>query len=332
VSVATSVLHLIRRRTRAFFLLEDRQKQSVELAPAKFETMRLYFSAATRRLQAAQDLKGSSHPAEALPLYQQGSLLMALAFLVSKSRDVDVATLAPSEAFGQLGTALAEAAIKTPADFETAKQILLSRDPLAFDRLSPDELRRQADVLETTANWLATLVDVRSGHELKVARFIRLTVTVVAALGILIWLSIKIFSPKNIAFNKPVTSSSVHPSYGAPAQGANDGSKSGRFDFCSAEEELPWWMVDLQKTVRIGEVKVFGRGDCCYDQSIPLALEASDDGTTFRQIAERTTPFSESNPWVIRPDALTTRFIRLRTERRSVLVLTEVEVYAKKGK
>jgi hypothetical protein len=326
------VLQLVGRRTRECFLLEERQKQNSSLAPAKFETMRTFYSAATRRLQAGQDLKGSAHTPEALPLYQQGSLLMALAFLVSKGRDIGSATLAPEEVFGQLDAALAEAGVVPPGDFHDAKPMLLSADPLAFDRLSAEQLRRQAELVENATRWLASLVDARSLREIKVARFVRLATAAIATLGLLVWIGIKIFSPKNIALNNPATSSSVHASYGAPAQGANDGIKSGRFDFCSAEEEMPWWMLDLQKPVNIDRIKVFGRGDCCYDQSIPLAFEVSDDGTVFRQVADRTTPFSESNPWVIRPDALTTRFIRLRTQRRSVLVLSEVEVYAKKSK
>jgi F5/8 type C domain len=330
VSVATTLLQLIGQRTREFFLLQEEQRQSSSLAPAKFETMKTFRDAATRRLQAAQDLRGSSHTPAALPLYQQGSVLMALAFLVSKGRNVDPAKLLPEEVFNQLDAALAEAGVVPPSDFHAARPILLSADPLAFDRLAADEVRRQAEGLENATRWLATLVNARSVRELKIARFMRLAIAVLVALGLLTWIGIKIFSPKNYALNRPATASSVHPAYGAPAPGANDGSKSGRFDFCSAEEELPWWMVDMQKPVNIGLIKVFGRGDCCYDQSVPLALEVSDDGTTFRQIADRTTSFSEANPWVIRPDGVTARFIRLRTQRRSVLVLSEVEVYARK--
>ncbi len=43
-------------------------------------------------------------------------------------------------------------------------------------------------------------------------------------------------------------------------------------------------------------IKVFGRGDCCHDQSIPLTLEVSDYGTSFRSIAHRTAEFSEEDP------------------------------------
>jgi hypothetical protein len=56
-------------------------------------------------------------------------------------------------------------------------------------------------------------------------------------------------------------------------------------------------------------------------------LEVSDDGTSFRKISERTVKFSESDPWIIKTGPLVTRYIRLRTERRSYLVVSEVEVY-----
>jgi hypothetical protein len=79
-------------------------------------------------------------------------------------------------------------------------------------------------------------------------------------------------------------------------------------------------------------VNVFGRGDGYYDQSIPLSLEASDDGDTYRAVAQRDTPFSADDPWLIKPIDLVARFIRLRTLRRSYLVLGEVEVYGRKAK
>jgi hypothetical protein len=91
-------------------------------------------------------------------------------------------------------------------------------------------------------------------------------------------------------------------------------------------EDSPWLSIDLGRAFAITRVKVFGRGDGYYDQSIPLALEVSDDGTTYQQIALRNDPFSEYDPWVVRPSALVTRYLRLRTMRHSYLVLGEVEV------
>jgi len=113
-------------------------------------------------------------------------------------------------------------------------------------------------------------------------------------------------------------------------EGAVDGSHRGQYGFHSSLEESPWLSIDLRARYAIKTVKVFGRGDGYYDQSIPLALETSDDGTTYRAIATRAEPFSADDPWVIPTDNLVTRFLRLHTLRRSYLVLGEVEVYGQK--
>jgi hypothetical protein len=107
-----------------------------------------------------------------------------------------------------------------------------------------------------------------------------------------------------------------------------DGVKDGRFGFHSVEQDPAWLAIDLGGPCAIRRVKVYGRGDCCHDQSIPLALEASDDGVAYTVIAERSKPFSEEEPWIVRlRDPVRARFLRLRTERRTYLVLSEVEAF-----
>ena len=104
------------------------------------------------------------------------------------------------------------------------------------------------------------------------------------------------------------------------------GSKNGVYGYHSLLEDSPWLAIDLGRPFAIRKIKVFGRGDGYYDQSIPLALEASDDGTNYQQFALRSETFSEYDPWVVEPSALVTRYLRLRTMRHSCLVLGEVEV------
>jgi hypothetical protein len=109
--------------------------------------------------------------------------------------------------------------------------------------------------------------------------------------------------------------------------GVVDGVKNGKFGFHSDLDDSPWVSIDLGRTFAISKVEVFGRGDGPFDQSVPLALEVSDDGTSYQQIALRGEAFSEYDPWIVRPIAVVTRHVRLRTLRRAVLVLSEVEIY-----
>src|SRR5579863_827595 len=121
-------------------------------------------------------------------------------------------------------------------------------------------------------------------------------------------------APANLARGRPARASST--SFDTVAGGVVDGEREGRFGYHSREENSPWLEIDLERPTAIGTVKVFGRGDCCFDQSTPLALELSDDGVAYRRVAERKEPFSGQDPWVA-PIAAKARFVRLRTERRS---------------
>jgi hypothetical protein len=76
-------------------------------------------------------------------------------------------------------------------------------------------------------------------------------------------------------------------------------------------------------------VEAYGRADCCFDQSVPLAFEVSLDGKKYRRISERTELFTQSNPWVIPGQGEIARFVRFRTLRKTYLVLAEVEVYGR---
>jgi F5/8 type C domain len=201
--------------------------------------------------------------------------------------------------------------------------MLLSGDLLAFDRLPAAELDRQVTLLENATEWMAGLVDPVSLRTLKATTVLRLLCAALAVVLPLAWVGAKIFAPKNYAFRKPATSSSA--AYGTSPDGAVDGIQ-GAYGFHSAMEDMPWWAVDLTHPMTVTRIVVYGRGDCCYDQSIPLDLEVSDDGKTYRKIAARNDEFSSSNPWVVKPDSLVTRFIRLHVQRHAYLVFSEVEV------
>jgi hypothetical protein len=202
--------------------------------------------------------------------------------------------------------------------------MLVSSDPLDLDRLDADEAGRCVEELEVTSRWLANLIDARSPAQLKWMRIFRIGVVAAGTVVLLVLLVLRLIAPKNFALNKPATASSYM--FGTVAAGAVDGSKNGTYGYHSLIEDSPWLSIDLGRPIAISRIKVFGRGDGYYDQSIPLALETSDDGTTYQQIALRSEPFSEFDPWTIQPTALVTRYLRLKTMRHSYLVIGEVEV------
>jgi hypothetical protein len=153
----------------------------------------------------------------------------------------------------------------------------------------------------------------------------RVCVAVSVAWGLLALYRDSGLAHPNVARGKPATSSSR--AFGTEPSGAVDGNRYGQLGFHSAEEDGPWLVIDLERRTRLDRISVFGRADCCFEQSLPLVVEASDDGVSFRTIAERAAPFSQYQPWVLRPRTPPIgRFLRLRTKRRSFLVVSEVEV------
>lgn len=130
----------------------------------------------------------------------------------------------------------------------------------------------------------------------------------------------------NLARKAQVSASSTN--FDTTAAGAIDGFRYGQLGFHSGVEGSPWLALDLGGPRVIARVQVYGRGDCCFDQSVPLALEVSDDGIEYRVLWTRRKPFTQYEPWIFEPrDELRARFVRLRSKGKQPLVLSEVEVY-----
>ena len=328
IATSQSALQSARDGVREFFLLEKAAEKVAALGSSRRDIVRSYYEAAQRRLNVAQDLRGPVQTPAALALYRQGSHFLAVAYLTSRGQDYDPASVNLEDAFQAMEQAFEAEGLNVPAEYDQARPMLVSLDPLDLDRLSAEEAARRVEELEATSRWLTSLIDARSPSELRWTRFFRSSIAIAGAVVLLVMLVLRLIAPKNLALDKPAAASSVALST-LPA-GVVDGSKNGSFGYHSQLEDSPWLSIDLGRPIAISRIKTFGRGDGPYDQSIPLALEVSDDGTTYQQIALRSEPFSESSPWIVEPSALVTRYLRLKTMRHSYLVLGEVEVNGKK--
>jgi hypothetical protein len=325
ITTNRSAFRSAREGVREFFLLEKAQESVAALGAPRRETMRSYYDAAQRRLNVAQDLRGPAQTPAALALYRQGSHFLAVAYLTSRGHmDCDPASVSVEDAFRAMERIFEAEGLSVPAEYAQARPMLVSPDPLVLDRLSAEEAAHRVDELEAISRWLTSLVDARSPAELKWIRFFRWAIAIVGCAVLLVLIVVRIVTPKNLALDKPASASSVTLS--TLAAGAVDGSKNGTFGFHSQLEESPWLSIDLGRAFALTRIKVFGRGDGPYDQSIPLALEVSDDGVTYQEIALRNEPFSESSPWIVDAGGVVTRFLRLKARRTTFLVLSEVEV------
>jgi hypothetical protein len=143
-----------------------------------------------------------------------------------------------------------------------------------------------------------------------------------AAMAALIW---SLTRPTNVALGRPVTSAA--PGFETRADEAVNGVRFGEVGYHSVSDESPWLQVDLEAERIVHRIQIYGRGDCCFGQSIPMVLEGSIDGSSYFELGLRDQPFRPFRPWVVAPTAASVRYVRVRTSRRAYLVITELEVY-----
>jgi len=323
-----ALVRSMKARMRGFLLLENEQRRSASLSHAQREASRPLYEVALRRLRAAQALRLQNELGPALVLYREGNLYLARAYL--SARGVEGAANDSAAVFDELRGALEASSETAPPRLAETASFVASSDPFSFDRLAADEARRAAEDLELTAAWLANLLKPVSPRQIKLRRALRWTVVALAIVALFGGGAIWVFTPKNVALHARVTSSSQ--AFDTVPAGVVDGHRFGQLGFHSQNEDSPWLAIDLGRRFAIRRIKVFGRSDCCFDQSIPLAIEASNDGVTYTKVDERTEGFSAYDPWVIKPASLVAQFIRLRRLKSGLLVVSEVEVNGRPAK
>ncbi len=99
----------------------------------------------------------------------------------------------------------------------------------------------------------------------------------------------------------------------------------GRFNifFQTAVEAEPWVRFDLGAVRAVRAVRVQNRLDNHQDWAVPLILEVSTDGTSWRELARRVEPFYFWQA-TFRPTRV--RWVRLRVPRPTSLQLGRVEI------
>jgi hypothetical protein len=327
------MLAMARASVREFFLLEDAGRRSAALAAMDRESILAYYDAANRRRAVANTLSVPGDTPAGLLLYRDACLCLMQAVLLSMSHEggPSVAATEPEAAWQAVSSVIDDWAPVPPADVECVREVLVARDLLALDRLSTEQAMRRSAAFRAALQRLSRFIEPRSSRRIKRERLARQAITALALCGLLVAFAVQWARPPNWALHRPVQSSPTI--YETTAAGAVDGEKNGRFGFHTQDVDSPELTIDLEKPRDIVKIKVFGRGDCCFDQSVPMVVEVSRDGTSFRRLAERTSPFSESEPWIVETGAVdNARFVRLRVEHHGVLVLSEVEVYGKRWK
>lgn len=128
--------------------------------------------------------------------------------------------------------------------------------------------------------------------------------------------------PPDLAAKKPWRASSKYADC-HPERFDCGGAKTGIFFHTNLDAE-PWVEIDLLAPTTFSSASVGNRLDCCQERAVPLILEASDDRTTWRELARHDTVFAKWNPTFA---PVTARFLRLRVPRESFLHLDTFKVH-----
>ncbi len=118
------------------------------------------------------------------------------------------------------------------------------------------------------------------------------------------------------------------------ATGGCDGVTNGKWGFHTAEEENPWWQVDLGEVFPLAQVRVWNRSDNegSARRAAHFELLLSNDGTTWRREYQHDGTvlygyhMPDRSPLVVRLTNASARFVRLQLPGKAFLHLDEVEV------
>lgn len=291
--------------------------------------VRAYVAGAERRERSARHLAQRRDWVAALRLYSEAAALLLRAVLL-RSQPVtgDDARALEQRSPAVLLEAVLELARRErwhpPAELERLRSVLGASEWDALDRLGDADAQRASDDFGAALRFLlgrfAELREAERRRELRwlVAGSALLGVTALAAL---LW---SVTRPPNLALRRPV--SAAPAGFQTEAAEAVNGIRFGEIGYHSVGGS-PWLQVDLEAERAVRRVEVYGRGDCCFDGSIPLVVEGSRDGSTYDVLGRFSEPFQPFRPAVLRLEPRSIRYLRLRSPKRSSLMLAEVEVY-----
>lgn len=134
----------------------------------------------------------------------------------------------------------------------------------------------------------------------------------------------------NIALNKPTTQSSIHNPKKYHPHGACNGKKTGEVGFHTKKEKQPWWLIDLQGSYQLSEIKVYNRinlEERASTLDIFLSQDALNWHLCFSNPKDNVFGGIEGEPLKVSLQGEVARFVRLQLREHECLHLDEVEVY-----
>jgi hypothetical protein len=285
-------------------MLRHAEREALAAGDRRLDVRRYIDAARTRRSAArrlANAVAASTLLAEALEL----AIVGAAVARGERADDVDVRA------------ALTHAPANVVAYFDRGTR--LHTDELPFAQA--DELR---DALDAEVSRLVGAVDVRSVLAVRALRWSRIAALIVVALLAVSAVARAYLFPHNVARGKHIRSSGLRD--GATGAELVDGRTRGTYGAATVDSPHSFITVDLDKVYTLTSIRLFNRGDGWFGDSLPMAVDVSEDGNTFHEVARRGTVFTV---WSIDCAGTRARFVRISKLTHGYVALNEIEIYSR---
>ncbi len=155
-------------------------------------------------------------------------------------------------------------------------------------------------------------------------RALRIASSVALLVGLILGVTALIPEKRNLAAGKPWTTSSKL--YDCHPEKSECGGVETKMFFCTKEEPNPWFQYDLGSKTSFSSMTIVNRQDNgLQGRAIPLLVEVSDDGNTFREVIRRSEEFNIWKPTFAKQQA---RFVRLRVAKKSFFHLEAIRIHS----
>jgi hypothetical protein len=307
------------------YLLREAERKAAARSPRQDDTIARHYEAARRRCAAADALAEPTDDVAALLLYREAIIHLVTAMSAAVKPEGDLPHTA-GEAWRALEQLEPGHTDLKPAAFDALRWALEDADPLALDRLAEERLGALRATARRTTTWLRANIDPRGAQAIRTARWVRIGLGIAVVCGVIAFGLKAAFGVTNVALGKPTTASSRLPGTG-PASGATNGEIESNYGVQTTLEDDCWVMVDLQKSYKIHEVRVYNRGDGWQTEGLPILLQISSDKIHWQDISRRDTMYSQTDPWITKPPGMKARYVRLKRPARGYICISELEVY-----
>lgn len=167
-------------------------------------------------------------------------------------------------------------------------------------------------------------IEARRVPRVRAKRRIRVAIAAVVVASLLGFVGHRLSYRPNLALHKRVIVEKSHPTFGRDPSALVDGNRA-EMAFHTTDGPNQAATIDLGASQRVTRVVVYNRSDCCQERAVPLTIEVSEDGKTFREVARRTETFMQD--WRADFSPANARYVRLTDLSANPLHLAEVEVY-----